>query len=70
VYFVGSGNFDDGCYPGNIFMWIIDADNWLRAKWILTGGYFNPEDHPLTPIVQQIQNRSQEEKIETLIDLN
>lgn len=51
-------------------MWIIDADNWLRAKWILTGGYTNPEDHPLTPIVQQIENRSEEERVEALIDLN
>lgn len=70
VYFVGSGNFDDGCFPGNIFMYIIDADMWLRAKWILTGGYFNPDDHPLTPAVKAYEERTEEEKVQALIDLN
>jgi hypothetical protein len=26
-YWVGSGSYDDACYPGNILMWLIDYDH-------------------------------------------
>jgi hypothetical protein len=39
IYFVGSGNFDDGCFPGNIFMYVIDADMLASSKWLMGGGY-------------------------------
>ena len=26
-YWVGSGNFDEACWPGNLLLWLIDADH-------------------------------------------
>ena len=26
-YFVGSGNYDEACFPGNILIWLIDFDH-------------------------------------------
>ena len=26
-YWVGSGNYDDSCFPGNILIWLIDYDH-------------------------------------------
>ena len=71
IYFVGSGNYDDGCFPGNIFMYLIDADMWLRAKWLLGQGYGEPvrkEDHPLYRYYKTLEQTGEQDE-QALIDV-
>jgi hypothetical protein len=49
TYFVGTGNFDYGCFPGNVLLWLIDFDhnltlafrymNWYTPGFINWIGY-------------------------------
>jgi len=68
IYFVGSGNYDDGCFPGNIFMWLIDADMWLRAKWLLGGGYQSSEETPISRLINTLRDTGEDDE-KALIDL-
>lgn len=34
TFWVGSGNFDDGCFPGNILIWLIDLDRTLNLNYL------------------------------------
>jgi len=51
TYFVGTGNFDYGCFPGNVLLWLIDFDhnltlafrymNWYSPGFISWVDYLN-----------------------------